>query len=130
MTTAPSALSPLLMEHTHADHEMAALKSAVQAADKPVIRACIGALQRALLQHFDAEEREFFVFYRQREAGEVHRLEEEHAHIRDLLRSAAERAALGTFGPQDLHALKVALTLHEAHEELGIYRWANERSPH
>jgi Hemerythrin HHE cation binding domain len=120
------APTPFLLEHAHADHEVAALRQAVAAKDAAATLTCLAALERALLQHFDAEETEMFGDYAAIDPVDVRRLNQEHAQLRNLLRAGHASAERGAFGVEQLHAIGIALTLHHAHEETGIYRWARE----
>ena len=121
----PAFGTDLLIEHAHADREIEALTRAVSG---------IGDLKRAfivfeieLLRHFASEERELLIAYEREEPQDAVVILGQHEAFRTLLRKMHLKVDQGAFGIDDLREIRIALTLHHAHEETGLYPWARSK---
>ena len=126
VTMAESSQSALLFQHAQADREIEALERAVRGPGGDV-PAAFDALEQSLLSHFEAEEGQLFPAYEQAVPADALTLREQHAEFRSRLAEAHKRVERGQFDARQLRDLHNALTLHHAHEETGLYRWARSR---
>jgi hypothetical protein len=119
------AYPTFLLEHARVDRAFETLSRAVRgggtAAD------AFDALEGALLRHFEAEEQQLFADYGREMPDDAAALRDQHDELRARLAAARDLVHTGAFEERHLRELRTALSLHHAHEETGLYRWA--RSP-
>ena len=100
----------------------------MEGADQPTIQRDWTEFERALLAHFEAEERLIFPLLESEHAAEIERAKEDHERVRALLADLGLRA--------DLHLLRkdVAVELlgllreHAEWEDRTLYPWAQSRA--
>ena len=117
---------PGLVEHAWIDRSFHALFAALEhpaASDVPTRFHALADLLRA---HLGSEELDIARFA-DADAEDARKLLDEHAGVRTALDALAVQAKAGILSITDLHALKLRFSLHEAHEETGLYRWVKAR---
>ena len=115
----------LLLEHAHADREIESLSRAVRGTGN--ISHAFKAFEIVILRHFATEERELFVAYEREEPEDAAVLRAQHESFRALLRKARALVDNGSFGAEQLRELQIAVALHHAHEETGLYAWVRSK---
>ena len=118
----------LTRDHQRLEQLFRELENAVEGADQPTIQRDWTDFERALLAHFEAEERLIFPLLESEHAAEIERAKEDHERVRALLADLGLRA--------DLHLLRkdVAVELlgrlreHAEWEDRTLYPWAQSRA--
>ena len=117
---------PGLVEHAWIDKAFHALFEAFEHAGPSEVSASFYALADLLRAHLGGEDLDIAKFA-DVDAEEAKALLEEHADFRTTLDALADHATAGTLSKAELHALKLRVSLHEAREETGLYRWVKSR---
>ena len=121
----PAIGTDLLIEHAHADREIEALARAVNGTGD--LKRAFVVFEIEILRHFASEERELLIAYEREEPQDAVAILGEHEAFRTLLRKMHLKVDEGKFGIAELRELRIALTLHHAHEETGLYPWARSK---
>jgi hemerythrin len=85
-------------------------------------------LERALLDHFDMEEKVMLPAYAEHAPHDAHAIRGEHATIRRLLFRVGVEVELQAVRPETLNYLIEMLRAHAAREEAGMYAWSSARA--
>lgn len=115
----------LLIEHAHADREVEALARAVNGTGE--LKRAFVIFEIEILRHFASEERELLIAYEREHPEDAVLILGEHEAFRTLLRMMHLTVDQGKFGIDELRELRIALSLHHAHEETGLYPWARSK---
>lgn len=115
----------LLIEHAHADREIEALTRAVNGTGD--LKRAFVVFEIEILRHFASEERELLIAYEREEPEDAVVILGQHEAFRNLLRKMHLLVDEKKFGLAELRELRIALTLHHAHEETGLYPWARSK---
>ncbi len=86
-------------------------------------------LERALLDHFEMEERVMLPEYAEYAPRDAHAIRGEHATIRRLLFRVGLEVELHALRPETLNYLIEMLRAHAAREDAGMYAWAAAKVP-
>ncbi len=121
----PPPAHSLLVQHAHADREIEALERAVRGVGD--VKSCFDAFESEILRHFETEERQLFPAYERESPEDAAELRGQHAHFRSLLAEARGFVDRNVLVLAHVRRLRIALSLHHAHEETGLYRWARQQ---
>lgn len=97
-------------------------------ADRSAIQEVWTRFERAVLGHFEAEERWLFPLFAGDQPNEIHELRQEHARLRHLVSEEGLAADLRTLRGEQARELLSELRLHAAREDESVYAWL-ERLP-
>jgi hypothetical protein len=85
-------------------------------------------LERALLDHFDMEEKVMLPAYAEHAPRDAHAIRGEHATLRRLLFRVGLEVELHALRPETLNYLIEMLCAHAAREDAGLYPWSTARA--
>jgi acyl-CoA reductase-like NAD-dependent aldehyde dehydrogenase len=114
-----------LVDHAAIDRAFRALLEAFKATPPAEVAVLFRALAERLRAHIDREELVISRFASSR-PDDARALSAEHMVFRDALDALTLHADAGTLTESGVHTLKLSFSLHEAHEETGLYRWLLE----
>ena len=117
---------PGLVEHAWIDKSFHALFEALDQPGASEGAARFQALADVLRAHIGGEELDIAKFA-DAEPEEAKTLLHDHAGFRAMLDELAAQSKAGSLSKSDVHALKLRVSLHEAREETGLYRWVKAR---
>ena len=113
---------PGLVEHAWVDKAFRALIDAVEHPGSGDVVALFRSLSDVLRAHLGGEELDISKFA-DVDPEDARALLAQHEAFRIALDEIAVRAEAGSLAARELHELKVRVSLHEGHEETGLYRW-------
>jgi hemerythrin superfamily protein len=129
MATGSGDLHVLLTgDHQRLDKLFRELENAVEGADQPTIQRDWTDFERALLAHFEAEERLIFPLLESEHAAEVERAKEDHERVRALLANLGVRTDLHLLRKDVADELIARLREHAEWEDRTLYPWAQARA--
>ena len=115
-----------LVEHAGIDRVMRELVEAIDRPGSPDVAPLLDVLAVRLRAHLAREDIDIARFASV-DAEDAKLLLSNHADIRTSVERLVARATTGSLSRDDIHHLKLMVSLHEAHEETGLYRWASAR---
>ena len=115
-------------DHQRLEKLFRELSNAVEAADQPTIQRDWTDFERALLAHFEAEERLIFPLLESEHPAEVERAKGEHENVRALLASLGVRTDLHLLRKDVADELIARLREHAEWEDRTLYPWAQRRA--
>ena len=113
----------------HGDHdqltEMAeGVVEAIREGDRDDVAAVITALQRRVIAHLEAEERDLLPPYAKAHPTEAAKLHREHTALREALAQLDVTTDLHLVRAEAVKALLSQLRAHAVRENASLYRWA------
>lgn len=123
-----------LYEALHRDHQrlddvFESLLNQMHAGDAEAARETWVRFERELLGHMEAEETELLPVLDRFDPEEAGTIRAEHLRIRALLAEMGVALELHTLREERVEAFVRALRQHAAHEEAGLYPWADKELP-
>ncbi len=112
-------------DHARIDQLSVELDGALSA-DRATIQEIWTRLERALLAHFDAEERWLFPLFSADHPEEILALQQQHARLRRLVSEAGVAADLRTLRSDQTLELLSELRAHAKREDDSIYGWLEQ----
>ncbi|HSO32527.1 MAG TPA: hemerythrin domain-containing protein [Labilithrix sp.] len=117
---------PGLVEHAWVDKAFHVLLDAVDHPGTGDVAALLHSLSDLLRAHLGAEELDIAKFA-DVEPEDAKALLQQHEAFRTALDELAAQSKAGNLQASDVHKLKLRVSLHEGHEETGLYRWIRAR---
>ena len=117
---------PGLVEHAWVDKAFHVLLEAVDHPGTGDVAALLSSLSDLLRAHLGAEELDIAKFA-DVEPEDAKALLQQHEAFRTALDELAAQSTAGNLQASDVHKLKLRVSLHEGHEETGLYRWIRAR---
>ena len=114
----------LLVDHAHADHAMRALFEAYRLRDLQAAVLQLDLFESDLLAHLQREEEMLLPRYHEVQPEDAAAIVVAHRGLRLRLSRLRRELAAGRLELTSLRKLAIDLTLHHAHVETGLYRWA------
>lgn len=113
----------------HGDHDQLTAMAegvvkAIREGDRDDVAAVITALQRRVLAHLEAEERDLLPPYAKAHPTEAAHLHREHADLREVLAQLDVTTDLHLVRAEAVKALLSQLRAHAVRENASLYRWA------
>lgn len=116
-------------DHRRLDEVFETLLNCVHAGEREAAREAWTAFERGLTGHMAAEEATLLPVFDQFEPEEAARVRAEHLRIRTLLDELGVALDLHALREEKVEELVAALRAHAAHEEAGLYPWADQALP-
>ncbi|KYF89045.1 hypothetical protein BE17_02215 [Sorangium cellulosum] len=116
-------------DHQRLDEVFETLLNRVHAGDVEAARETWGTFERDLLAHMEAEEALLLPLFDRVDPEEAGTIRAEHLGIRAQLAEMGTALELHTLREEKVEKFIRALRQHAAHEEAGLYPWADRELP-
>ena len=121
----------LLAEHHRATEQACtALLARTYTDDRLELIAAYRSFERALLEHFAAEEELILPTYAEHDPKDAQAIRDDHAAIRQALNRLGIEVELHLVRAHSVNELVDALRVHAAREDAAMYPWAQAHLPH
>ena len=115
----------LAEEHARLEQLSAELEESL-GANRAAIQEVWTRFERALIEHFDTEERWLFPLFASEQPAEIHALREEHTRLRHLVSEEGLAADLRTLRAEAARDLLTELRAHAERENGSVYAWLEQ----
>lgn len=125
----PKAMTFLRADHDLLESLAAGIVKAVEESDREDLPRLVTALEEALVDHLDQEERELVSDYAREHPDEAAAIRREHDAIRAAVTELGVEMDLHVLRADAIAALVTRLREHAAHENATMYAWAARAAP-
>lgn len=112
-----------LVAHSRIDRTLEALTEAARSGDADAIPPLFERLRIQIVMHMDSEDRAVLPSYAEADPEDAQIVRQQHLDLRQAIRELGDHVRERSTSADDVARFRARFSLHEAHEETGMYRW-------